>query len=103
MNCKPGDLAVVVNSPFVPENIGAIVTVICAEPTGECHLDSKNYPGRVGYWMVKMSRPSQTVNCRTKVRSHHLSIYAACADSYLRPIRGEPESVNTRHSDPVSA
>lgn len=35
LNCKPGDLAVIIRSPQAPENIGKIVHVIRAASEGE--------------------------------------------------------------------
>jgi hypothetical protein len=46
MNCKPGDLAIIIRSRLAPENIGRIVEVIC--PSGA--------PGKPS-WIVKSSRP----------------------------------------------
>lgn len=69
MNCKPGDLAVVVGGRF-PQNVGKLVRVI--EPQ----------PGRSGAWLVE---------CLASMASTYgvlsAGAIATCFDAQLRPIR----------------
>lgn len=88
MNCKPGDLAVVVDSD-IGENVGMFVDVIEAyRPTADGIVLLAD--GRV--WL-----------CRARGRIVYRNIFGEAAiaregpipDAVLRPIRPEPMSSNT--------
>lgn len=80
MNCKPGDLAIVVNSQF-EENLGVLVEVT-GPPEHFIHTTD---------WHVR------SAGLRPIVGTNQFGRMEACteadvADVCLRPIRGEPES-----------
>lgn len=92
MNCKPGDLAVIVRSPFRKDLIGLFVDVLCPAPNSvEFRLpDGKRHaPIAQGqhYWVCRFQRP---------VAAPHLTfgvvktLYAPVPDMCLRPIRDQP-------------
>ena len=84
MNCKPGDLAVVIGGAFSPQNIGAIVKVIKLLPNGGV-LDGKA-------WFPTSSCPTWLVeSCGKKLTwGHHKpSLRRAYSDRCLRPIRDQ--------------
>lgn len=69
MNCKPGDMALVISAPAHLEAIGAIVQVVC------------RYLGTIGdEWVINWRGRDWT-----------------CLDSSLKPLRpdSEPESTDT--------
>lgn len=75
MNCKPGDLAVVVRSATNPENIGRIVR--CVDMTRR---------RLAGSWE----------ECECWIVEPDITVYGAIADRCLRPIRptdGEDETL----------
>lgn len=75
MNCKPGDLAIMVNSN-VTENIGAIFEIMEFDAEGtERH--------GVPCWRVRSSRP-------TRNSDGSMSIGGIAADFHLLPIAGLP-------------
>lgn len=84
MNCKPGDLAVVVGSS---QYSGMICEVLYAAPIGSFFLPDGFYAidGEVGYWVVKFSRKIsvQTTN------GFRETYYGHGDDKYLRPIRDQ--------------
>ena len=52
MNCKPGDLAIVVKANRVPENVGRIVKVVRLVSRGEVLFSSGCVNGTAG-WLVE--------------------------------------------------
>ncbi len=73
MNCKPGDMAVVVHG----DNIGLIVEIVCfSEYYGSPYWQVRSP------WPVKATNPDGTV-VRTKIGSIH--------DARMRPIRPDGE------------
>jgi hypothetical protein len=82
MNCRPGDLAIIVTCPEAPENVGAIVEVICASERCPCGCTD----GRT-VWFVR-TRGRELLGYTT----FNLPVYASesnVADAYMRPIRGQ--------------
>ena len=78
-NCKPGDLAVIVDA-YNPENIGTFVKVLKAHKN---QFDLVKPEGDV-LWLVEASRPmSYDVSGRIYKRKK-----GAAPDSSIRPIRG---------------
>jgi hypothetical protein len=77
MNCKPGDLAVIVRQATnEPRSLGAIVEVLRAGP-GSC------YHGLVGLqpnWWVRSSSPLRTF-------AHGERTEFVVPDAYMRPLR----------------
>lgn len=91
MNCKPGDLAVIVGfSPAHPHLTGRIVEVIELAPVG-CDFklpDGKSHrPCPVGEWVIRF----QNAVDLSVVRGRANALYAACHDSKLRPLRDPGE------------
>ena len=87
MNCKPGDMAVVINSLF-EENIGNIVHVI--RPAARCHVS------RLFSWEAKSTRPCRGLDVFGG--SDNSSTIGAIPDAWLRPIR-PPETPVTETRD----
>ena len=81
MNCKPGDLAFIVRSDF-PENIGRIVRVVAA--SGNWTYASGTYFN----WEVAVIGSPLTGN---KDGRYVKDTAGIIPDSFLRPIRPEPE------------
>lgn len=80
MNCKPGDLAVIVRADH-KENIGALVEVL--RPND---LPVAGWLAASGLflWRVKASARPLSV---TRILGECSVIEAACPDAFLRPIR----------------
>lgn len=85
MNCKPGDLAIIVG---VASKCGFIVEVMRAAPLSRFKLpDGRPHVACfVSDWIIKFQRP---VQCPT-MRGMVLSEWAVVADSKLRPLNGLP-------------
>ncbi len=105
MNCKPGDLAVVVSAGATPEMIGAIVLVKRATVPGE--------PNEAGTAVFRANGPAwivEAISGRIPTRyndgSLEFSTWRSVLDRCLRPIRdndgedetltwaGKPERIN---------
>ena len=80
MNCKPGDLAIMINSN-VTENIGTIFEVLAAD------LVATDFYG-VHCWRVRSTRPS-------KNSDGTMSLEGSAADFHLKPISGLPDEDET--------
>ncbi|HVI88285.1 MAG TPA: hypothetical protein VM659_08285 [Dongiaceae bacterium] len=81
MNCKPGDLAIVVKACIV-ENIGKIVEVIGP---------SDDHPVLGFRWSIRPQSPMRSVDgidLTTQVGPSLGNL--ACADDWLRPVSGLP-------------
>lgn len=96
MNCKPGDLAIVIRCTD-PKNIGR--TVRCLYQI--TRMETLTLPdGTVGYsdelnpWVVEVqSGPAHRQNGTC-------GIYGAVGDDRLLPIRPEPDPLEQKHSTP---
>jgi len=87
LNCKPGDLAVVVTA-YNPENIGTILRVIRAHRDQNALVDLKGQH----IWLAEAPRPMiYTVGGKLVMRKR-----GAVPDAILRPIRGVPGANGTR-------
>lgn len=87
LNCKPGDMAVVVTA-HNPENIGTILRVIKAHEDQNALVDFKGQH----IWFVEAPRP-MTYNVGGKLVMRRRG---AVPDAILRPIRGLPGADETR-------
>jgi hypothetical protein len=91
MNCKPGDLAVIINNPF-PENIGKFVTVIkLANP-------ENFYGGKPGDFCWECESATEVrVFCDDEGKTSVMAKDEFCMDDFeLKPIRdndGEDEMI----------
>jgi hypothetical protein len=89
LNCKPGDLAVVVTA-HNPENIGTIVRVIKKHHDQNALVDFKGSH----IWMAEAPRPMLYDVGGKMVRRRK----GAVPDAILRPIRGLPVNEEKRVS-----
>lgn len=80
MNCKPGDLAIMINSSMA-ENIGVIFEVL------EVHIEATEHYG-VHCWRVRGSRPTRNADGTT-------SLEGCAADFHLKPVSGLPVADET--------
>lgn len=86
MNCKSGDLAIIVASSHSPENIGRIVEVVRpAVRNLEFHKDAPDTHA----WIVKADRPLVRHHYLTKERLPD-SCVRPYLDDCLRPVSGLP-------------
>lgn len=75
MNCKPGDLAVIVRAEL-PENIGLLV-----------HVQNAGTEGEFGWeWLIYSDKPTRSVWISTGMEAYP-SCDAFMPDAWLRPIR----------------
>jgi hypothetical protein len=102
MNCKPGDLAVVIGGESTPEMIGHIVLVERPATNGEM-LD-----GHMVRWDEGDTEPSWIVSAtsdrgiptRTNLALRFFR-QRAIADRLLRPISGLPDTEDTDEREPI--
>lgn len=92
MNCKPGDLAIVVSDK--PRYNGRIVEVLYSAPLGEFtlpdgkrHEPSKAHPA----WIIKMI--GGPVEAPLTNGGSRQAWYGVGSDKCLRPLRGDPDEV----------
>ena len=87
MNCKPGDLAIVIRAGQTPQMLGRIVTVVRApvhEEIFETHLGSIRWTGNCSdTWVVSSNHP---MPWKSVGGSHHLALERVFRDECLRPI-----------------
>ena len=87
MNCKPGDLAIVIRARKTPEMLGRIVTVVRASVPGEIFKTDKGYVrwphDTPGVWVVTSNYPMPWN--RRKGRKH-FALERVFRDECLRPI-----------------
>lgn len=90
MNCREGDLAIVMSSRDNPRNIGRIVRCIRlieeSEPIGG--IAWKKY-GEGATWLVQANRPLDWYGFQKKERAY--------ADRLLRPIRPQSDDAKDSH------
>lgn len=91
MNCKPGDLAVIIGeSENSLGTAGLIVEVLHSAPREPFLLPNgvQHRAAKPGSWVIRFQRPRK-VAFGPKLR--RLNEYAACHDSKLRPLPGASE------------
>ena len=94
MNCKPGDLAVIIKPSLRgPQLLGMIVTVLHAAPAHDFRLPDGyvQQGGFPGYWVIEFQRPIEvptTLGAR-------MARYGTAPDFALRPIRNQPGADET--------
>ena len=89
MNCKPGDLAVIVGAKQAPQNNGRIVEVVRAFPTGEVWGNNMKR-GPAPAWIVRSTGTPlvmKTENVLTGRTWFRLVQERPYSDRCLRPIR----------------
>lgn len=91
MNCKPGDLAVIVKfNPAYPHMTGKIVDVIELSPVGvwfNLPNGKSHKPCGSQSWIIKFPNPVDL----SAIRGRSSSLYAVCPDHALRPLRDPGE------------
>lgn len=94
MNCKPGDLAIVIGAQVTPEMIGHIVEVVSAAHNGdvfETDLGEARLgdPASVTVWRV---RSCGALPLPWRLRDGRLAhaVEMPVFDTYLRPLNGAP-------------
>lgn len=95
LNCKPGDMAIVVSAYHRPENIGRIVEVVRVAVEG---VDYKINGASQFAWLVKSQRPLARAGYYMPIPDGY---EAVCADCNLRPVSGLPVDEEIR--DEVAA
>jgi hypothetical protein len=94
MNCKQGDLAVMVGGK---SNRGKLVEVLKSAPLGEFSLPCGQRVlggGEIGDWVIR-SLAGATLHIRNEFNVVMLCEFAAQNDRYLRPIRDNPGADET--------
>jgi hypothetical protein len=91
MNCKPGDLAVVVGASVTPEMIGCIVKVVRLAVKGE-YLKEARFTGESPAWVCESD---SGIPIRTSQRRFFRTTQRAINDSNLRPIRDNDKEDET--------
>lgn len=92
MNCKPGDIAIIVRSKFAPQLLGRIVEVLHAAPSegGFCLPNGQRHVSLQGglrhYWVCKFQSPIEAPGEFMPITT----VYAPAPDDCLRPIRDQP-------------
>lgn len=86
MNCKPGDMAIVIAAELTPEMIGRIVRVVRRVAYGEI-IGSVRYTGDGAAWLIESDRPLP-IRCTNGRIVHQLA--RSFGDRYIRPISGVP-------------
>lgn len=89
MNCKPGDLAIVVRARQTTEMLGRIVTVVRRPVPGELFKTDRGYIrwsgacSGSGLWVVSSNHP---LPWKSLEGNHHLAMERVFIDEALRPI-----------------
>lgn len=90
LNCKPGDLAVIVaDHKTHPGTAGLLCDVLFASPLGDFNLPNGFQTKATTFpsWVIKLHRPVYVL-CLDGIS--RATDYAACPDEKLRPIRDQP-------------
>ena len=101
MNCKPGDLAIVVTSD--PQYNGRLVEVLYATPPGSYKLPD-GYPavhdGSEPCWVLKMiGYPAAAPLTTGGIRQ---TWYGSGPDRALRPLRDDPDALDQPVEDEIT-
>lgn len=96
MNCKPGDLAVIVKASQ-DQYIGIMVETICLIPPGRFPLPDGNVAYNSGKlpncWMIKIV--GGAIKVPTMGNVHLLGEYGLSYDECLKPLPGIPDEEET--------
>ena len=98
MNCKPGDLAIVIRGQIM----GKLVEVLYAPPVGIIFLlpdGHRHAPCDPGEWVLKIL--GAPVHGLPGWPPERYAQYGCGKDSGLRPIRGLPET--EKHNEEITA
>lgn len=101
MNCRPGDIAIVISRD---RYAGTLVEVLYAAPAVHFFLPDGQYamPGKPGDWVLRLISGAVPANiyCGER-RWTRQAWYGVGADRALRPLRGPPDEVDAE--EPVAA
>lgn len=107
MNCKPGDLAIVIGGS---DYAGRIVEVLHAAPSDDFFTLPDGYrhrPVEPGCWVIRFLGSPVKAPVGTDYASarYRITRYGSCRDAGLRPLRGlsDEEAEQIRNSRKVSA
>jgi hypothetical protein len=104
MNCKPGDLAIVIGALHTPENIGRIVEVVRPTAHGDVFMSCNGRHatlGANGVWPAWRVRSDKPLYWRLRNGSLMEVMEVPMSDQFLRPVSGIPLDEET--FDKVSA
>lgn len=99
INCKPGDLAVIIASdPYANPDSGGVLCDVLHHPPAEDFDLPDGFPVHANQdlnrrWVIRLHRP---ITVRWNFGATRSSMYAVCPDNMLRPIRdndGEDETL----------
>lgn len=92
MNCKPGDLAVIVGTSTIYQ--GMLVDVLYSAPLQEFILPDgrKHMPAKDEKdWLVQFQRPITAPTGKGGIKTGEvITLYGVVHDDHLRPIRDQP-------------
>lgn len=91
MNCKPGDLAIIVHQSESAPNVGRIVEVI--------RFYGERGRGKWPCWVVHASSPLNAFNALTKAPTKAVDMIIP--DAWLRPVSGLSIDEETRDEVPA--
>ena len=94
MNCKPGDLAIVIGGEITPEMIGSIVKVIRIAINGETNSIGGKIRTTAASWICE-AQNSRGIPIRVDEGKLYLVPWRAIQDRILRPISGLPMEEET--------
>jgi hypothetical protein len=100
MNCKPGDLAIILGSS---KFAGTIVEVLHLAPPNDFTLPNGQWHEGCpngGNWVLRLPRPVLAERMFGKPR---WTLYGCGPDSRMRPVSGLPEVEDTNTDQPVTA
>lgn len=100
MNCKPGDIAVVIKDG---KFLGRMFEVLCAAPTdGDFLLPDEriHLPCPAGYWVLKSLGTPVEAEMSVGTRK---TMYGCGSDHWLRPIRGAEECDSVKQAETIGA
>ena len=98
MNCKPGDLAVIIKPSLRgPQLLGMIVTVLHAAPQRDFRLPDGfwQFNDSPGYWVIELPRLMEVPILLRGAPGTRPSRHGIAPDSAMRPIRNQPGADET--------
>lgn len=106
LNCRPGDMAVIVRPTLRgPQLLGMVVTIMHAAPIRDFLLPDgfKQLNDRPNYWVVEFQRQIEAPMLFGGFVGARLTRYGIAPDVALRPIRDNPGADETLEWAPVPA
>lgn len=107
MNCKPGDLAIVIKDARTAKLAGMMVEILHLAPTEPFDLPdgSRHLAAGPNQWVVKLSRPMLAPGLTRGIPDTRIARYGCIGDYYLRPLPGSDslESEDEEECIPVTS